>query len=333
MFERVTGLGKESYRLFSDNRAGSRGAAIAFYTVTSIAPILLIVIAVAGLALGREAASGAVFAQFRNLLGAEGADFLQKAIASASGKSASIWASAVSIVTLLAAVSGVFLELEDALNSIWDAKAKSGLLNMARARVASVGLVIALGFLLLVSLVIDTALKGLSGYLDSFLPFGSVVLIILSLVVSFILVTVLFAAIFKFLPAKQIAWRDVVWGAAFTGLLFEVGKFLIGLYLGSSATFSSLGAAGALLALLFWVYYTAQILLFGASFTRAYSGSSTSKAGEAATRTGLSNGPIPRSRALANAKPRMPVSALAALLAARAAVMLLLRRPKRRTTT
>jgi membrane protein len=337
MFQRATALSKESYRIFSNNRAGSRGAAIAFYTVTSIAPILLIVIAVAGLALGRDAASGAVFAQFRSLLGAEGADFVQKAIASASSKSAGIAASTISIVTLLATVSGVFLELEDALNSIWEAKPEGGFLNMARARVASVGLVIALGFLLLVSLVIDAGLKGLSGFIDSFLPFGSVVLIVLSLLVSFVLVSVLFAAIFKFLPAKQIAWREVIWGAAFTGLLFEVGKFLIGLYLGSSATLSSLGAAGALLALLFWVYYSAQILLFGASFTRAFAETSTSKAISPVVVTekkkAVANGAIPSRAAQPNRNSGMPLATVIALLAARTAALVLLRRSSKRRST
>jgi membrane protein len=270
MFKRIMSIAKETYRVFSSNNGGSRGAAIAFYTVTSIAPILLIVIAVAGLVFGREAASGALFGQFRGLIGQQGAELMQKAIASASSKSAGIAASVISLVTLLATASGVFLELEEALNGIWGVKAEGGLIGMARARIASFGLVVALGFLLMVSLVVDAALKGLSGMIDAYLPSGATLLVITSTLVSFALVTVLIAAILKYLPAKALAWRDVIWGAAFTALLFEIGKFLIGLYLGSSATISSLGAAGALLALLFWVYYTAQIFLFGAAFTKTY---------------------------------------------------------------
>jgi membrane protein len=249
-----------------------RGAAIAFYTVTSIAPVLIIVIAVAGLVFGSEAASGAVFAQFRGLLGADAASLLQKAItSSASEKSAGAIASIVSVVGLALTASGVFLELEDALNAIWDAELQRGWFNIARARIASLGLVIALGFILMVSLVIDTAIKAFSGVIDAYLPFGAVLLAGLTFLVSFALITLLCAAIYKFLPAKTLPWRDILIAAAVTGFLFEIGKFLIGLYLGRDSTISSLGAAGALLGLLFWVYYSAQIFLFGAALTRAYS--------------------------------------------------------------
>ena len=170
-----------------------------------------------------------------------------------------------SIVTLLLGASGVFLELEDALNAMWQAKAREGLAGVARARLMSLGLVIALGFLLIVSLVLDAALKGLSG----FLPLGAPLMLVLSIVVSLGMLAVLFAAIFKLLPATPVAWRDVKFGALVTAILFEAGKFLIGMYLGSTAAVSSLGAAGALLALLFWVYYSSQIFLFGAALTKA----------------------------------------------------------------
>ena len=271
IFGRVVSFFKEGFRIFGEKHSVRRGAAIAFYTVTSIAPVLIIVIAVAGLVFGSEAASGAVFAQFRGLLGADAASLLQKAIASsASNKSAGTIASIVSIVGLILTASGVFLELEDALNAVWDAEPQKGWLNMARARIASLGLVVALGFILMVSLVIDTAIKAFSGAIDAYLPFGAVLLAVLTFLVSFALITLLCAAIFKFLPAKKLAWRDIFVGAAVTGLLFEIGKFLIGLYLGRNSTISSLGAAGALLGLLFWVYYSAQIFLFGAALTRAY---------------------------------------------------------------
>jgi membrane protein len=270
MLQRVLSLLKQSFGVFSAQRAASRGAAIAFYAVTSIAPILLIVIAIAGLALGREAASGALFGQFRGLLGPVSAEFLQRAVASASSKPAGIVASVISIVTLAATASGVFLELEDALNAIWQVNPEGGLGSVARARITSLGLVVALGFLLMVSLVIDAALKGLSGAIDAYLPFGAVLLMIVSFAIAFALITILFAAIYKFLPARRLLWRDVILGGAVTALLFEIGKFLIGLYLGSSTAATSLGAAGALLGLLFWVYYSAQIFLFGAAFTKTY---------------------------------------------------------------
>jgi membrane protein len=279
----LAAIGKQTFSIFSENNGPSRGAAIAFYTVTSIAPILLIVIAIAGMVFGREAASGALFAQFRGLLGPESADVLQKALASASSKSAGITATILSVATLLATASGVFLELEDALNSIWGVKPQRGLLTMARSRVASLGLIVALGFLLMTSLVVDAALKGFSVFINAYLPFGAAILVMATLVISLALVTALFAAILKYLPAKQLAWRDVMWGAVVTALLFEVGKFLIGLYLGKSSTVSSLGAAGALLALLFWVYYTAQIFLLGAAFTKT---SATPKLGEARNESG-----------------------------------------------
>ena len=265
-----------AFALFSAHRAASRGAAIAFYAVTSIAPLLVIAIALAGLVFGREAASGALFGQFRGLLGPQGADFLQKMLASASGTSANYIASGISIITLIATASGVFLELEDALNALWQAEPKSGIVQMARQRITSLALVAALGFLLIVSLVVDAALRALGGVINSWLPFGDVLLLALSVVVALALMTVLFAAIFKFVPARRLPWRELFVGAAVTAVLFEIGKFLIGMYLGSQSAASSLGAAGALLGILLWVYYSVQIFLFGAAFTRARAGRSAS---------------------------------------------------------
>jgi membrane protein len=269
MLQRSTAVLKQCFQLFSANRAASRGAAIAFYAVTSLAPVLLIVIAIAGLAYGREAASGALFGQLSSLLGAQGADFLQASLASASGTSANIIASAISVVTLIATASGVFLELEDALNAIWHAHTESGLVEMAKQRIISLGLVLALGFLLLVSLVVDAGLRIMAGAIDRILPFGDVLLLAVSFVVTLLLIAVLFAAIFRFVPARRLSWGDAFVGGVLTALLFEIGKFLIGIYLGSDSAKSSLGAAGALLGILFWVYYSAQIFLFGAAFTWA----------------------------------------------------------------
>ena len=271
MFHHGISLLKESFKIFSANHAVRRGAAIAFYTVTSVTPVLIIVIAVAGLAFGDEAASGAVLEQFRGLLGEKGASLLQDAIASsAANPSAGTFAGLASVAGLVLAASGVFLELESGLNAIWETKPQGGFLNMARARIASLGLVVALGFLLMVSLVIDAALKGFSNVINAWLPFGATLLLAVSFVISLALITLLFAAIYRVLPARSLAWRDVLFGAVVTGVLFQAGKFLIGLYLGSNGLVSSLGAAGALLGLLLWVYYSAQIVLFGAALTRAH---------------------------------------------------------------
>ena len=266
MFQRMTYLGKTTFTLWSKKRAASRGAAIAFYTVTSIAPIILLVIAIAGLVFGEAAARGAVFSQFSGLLGARSAGILQTAIAGAATKGGSIAATVISVVTLLLSVSGVFVELEDTVNDLWDAKAEGGIKGMAKARLLSLGLVIGLGFLLIVTLVVEAALKAFT----SMIPFGAALGLAVSFLVSLALTSLMFSAILKFLPQKPVAWHNVWIGGVVTAVLFEIGKLLLGIYLGRSGTFSSLGAAGALIALLFWVYYSAQIFLFGAAFTRVY---------------------------------------------------------------
>ena len=256
---------------FIEDEALSRGAAIAFYTVTSLAPILLIVVAIAGLAFGRDAAQHAITAQLTELMGTQTADVLQSAAASASSKSSGILATFVGIVTLLLTASGVFGEMQTALNKIWDADPPNSMISrLVRARAISLGLVAALGFLLLVSLAVSTVLTAFGSYLNSVLPFGSLILSVLNFVVSFALISVLFAAIYKVVPDRLIAWRDVMAGAIVTALLFTVGKSLIGWYLGTSAVASSYGAAGGLIILLLWVYYSTQIFLLGAEFTKTY---------------------------------------------------------------
>jgi membrane protein len=269
MLRRVIAIFKQTFQLFSGNRGASRGAAIAFYGVTSIAPVLLIVIAVAGVVYGRQAASGALLAQFRGLVGAQGADFLQNSVASASGNSGNIAAAAISIVTLIATASGVFLELQDGINAMWQARQQGGFMEIAKSRITSLGLVIGLGVLLMVSLVVDAALRSLGAFINQFFPFGNAILLAVSFVILLALMTVLFAGIFRFVPARRLPWRDLFAGGLVTALLFEIGKFLIGIYIGSSTAKSSLGAAGALLAIFIWAYYSAQIFLLGAAFTWA----------------------------------------------------------------
>jgi membrane protein len=262
---------KATVLAFIDDGALSRGAAIAFYTVTSIAPVLLIVIAIAGLVFGQEAAQGAMLGQLSGLMGQQTAEVLQAAVASASSKSSGIIATIVGVVTLIATASGVFGEMQTALNAIWKTKPKgTSLSRLIRARAASLGLVAALGFTLIVSLVVSTALTALSDRLNRILPFGEIILSLLNGVVSIVILSLLFAAIYKVLPDRSLRWRDVVVGSLVTALLFTIGKSLIGWYIGSSATASSFGAAGALIVLLLWVYYSAQIFLLGAEFTKIY---------------------------------------------------------------
>ena len=269
---------KDTVLSFIDDEALSRGAAIAFYTVTSIAPVLLIVIAIAGLAFGRDAAQNAITAQLSGLMGQQTAEVLQSAVASAAGKSSGIVATVVGIITLFATASGVFGEMQSALNAIWKVQPTGTTVSrLIRARAASLGLVAALGFLLMVSLVVSAALTAFANQINSILPFGRLLLSGLNFVVSLTLISVLFAAIYKVLPDRHLEWHDVGVGAVVTAVLFTIGKALIGLYIGSSAVASSYGAAGALIILLLWVYYSAQIFLLGAEFTKVYANRHGSK--------------------------------------------------------
>jgi membrane protein len=271
MVKFVWALLRDTVMAFVDDGALSRGASIAFYTVTSIAPVLVIVVAIAGLAFGEDAARGAIVSELSGLMGHQSAELLQSAIKSASSTSSGIIATLIGLAVLLVSASGVFGEMQTALNAIWKAEPRgTTVTRLIRARIVSLGLVAALGFLLLVSLAISTVLAALGQYVDAVLPFGSELLELINFVVSFVLITVLFAAIYKILPDRHLEWHDVSVGAAATALLFTFGKYLIGLYVGSSAIASSYGAAGALIVILLWIYYSAQIFLLGAEFTKVY---------------------------------------------------------------
>jgi len=213
----------------------------------------LIVIAIAGLAFGQDAAQNALTAQLSGLMGQQTAEVLQTAVASASSKSSSVLATMVGIITLIVTASGVFGEMQTALNAIWKAEPKGTTVSqLIRARAVSLGLVAALGFLLMVSLVVSTALTAFGNYLDSILPFGNIILTALNGVVSLMLISFLFAAIYKVLPDRDLEWGDVMVGAIVTAVLFTIGKSVISWYIGSSAVASSFGAAGALIVLLLW---------------------------------------------------------------------------------
>ena len=269
---------KQTVLSFIEDEALSRGAAIAFYTVTSIAPVLLIVVAIAGLAFGRDAAQNAISAQLAGLMGQQTADVLQSAVASAAGKSSGILATLIGVGTLIATASGMFGEMQSALNAIWKTKTPATTVSrLIQARAVSLGLVAALGFLLIVSLAVSAGLTAFGHYLDAMMPIGKLILSVLNFTVSLILLAVLFAAIYKVLPDRRLQWGDVIVGAVVTAVLFTIGKTLIGWYLGSSAIASSYGAAGGLIVLLLWVYYSVQIFLLGAEFTKIFANRHGSK--------------------------------------------------------
>jgi membrane protein len=257
---------------FIDDEALSWGASIAYYTLFSIAPVLLVVVAIAGLAFGREAAQGAIVEQFSELMGHQTAEALQGMVESAAKPHEGTWATLIGVTVLLIAVSGVFGEVQSAMNAIWKAATPetSALTRLVRARLVSLGLVVTAGFLLTVSLVASAALSTFSTYLKFVFPEVQTVLTLVDIVLSALLIAGMFAAMFKILPDTDIAWRDVAIGAFVTTALFEAGKYAIAFYIGQSNVASSYGAAGALIVLLIWIYYSAQIFLLGAEFSRAY---------------------------------------------------------------
>jgi membrane protein len=256
-----------------DDKAPSLGAALAFYTALSLSPILLIVIGVCGLVFGQDAAQGQIVAQLRDLIGEQGAQAIEAMIANAWSPASGIIALIVGIVTLLIGATGVFAQLQDSLNTVWEVPPRSGtgILLLFKERLLSLAMILSLGFLLLVSLVVNAALSALGTYCAGLVPGGWTILLhVVNFLLTFGVTLVMFALIFKLLPDARIAWSDVWVGSAITALLFMVGKYLIGIYLGASAVGSSYGAAGSFVVLMLWLYYSTQILLFGAEFTQVY---------------------------------------------------------------
>jgi membrane protein len=263
---------KDTVEGFIADEALSRGASIAYYTLFSLAPVLLVVIAIAGLVFGHEAAQGAVVRQLGVLMGGKTAEALQEMIESAAQPREGTWAGIVGLGVLAIATTGVFGEVQSAMNAIWKAQPsrRSTLSRVVRARIASLGLVVTAGFLLTVSLATSAGLAAVAAYLKVIFPAAQVALNVLDLVISGALIAGLFAAMYKILPDAFITWHDVAIGALATMLLFEGGKYAIALYVGQSDIASSYGAAGALIVLLVWIYYSAQIFLLGAEFTRSF---------------------------------------------------------------
>ncbi len=261
-----------TFRKWRADNAPMLGAALAFYSVLSIGPLLLIVIAIAGLMFGREAASGELVSQMRGLMGEQGAEAIQAAIANAHKPEEGFWAMLAGVATLLFGASGVFGQLQDALNIIWGVKPEAGrgFIRMVRERFLSFTMVLGAGFLLMVSLIVSALLTALGTYFTGLLPQLAPVMQLVNTLVSFAIIALLFALMFKYLPDTPVRWQDVWIGALLTALLFTVGKYLIGLYLGSSTIGSTYGAAGSVVVLLVWIYYSAQIFFFGAEFTRVW---------------------------------------------------------------
>jgi membrane protein len=268
----IPSLIHETYLSWSNDKAERLAAALAYYTLFSIAPLVVVAVAIAGLVFGEEAARGQISGQFRDMLGPQAADAIQSMIAHAYRPSAGIVATAIGIGTLLVGAAGVFTQIQDAFNTIWrvEPKKHSGFWAAIRSRFLSFTMVFGVGFVLLVSLVLSALLAGVSKYLGDMLPGSGFLWSLLEVASSFLVISLLFAMLFKVLPDTDVQWRDVWVGALSTSALFTLGKFLIGLYLGRSSIASAYGAAGSLVVLLLWVYYAAQILYFGAELTRVY---------------------------------------------------------------
>jgi membrane protein len=263
------GLVKEAANAWQQDRVASMGAALAYYTAFSIAPLLIVVVAVAGLVFGRDAAQAALIDQLQNLLGTGAGDAINDMLRSASELGTGILAILIGVSTLLIAATTAFVELQDDLDRIWKAEPRvgSGLWNLLKSRLLSFAMVLFIGFLLTVSLAFSAALAAMGRYMFADME---ILLEAANFVASLVVITVLFAMIYKVLPNVKIAWQDVWIGAAITALLFTVGKLLIGLYIGKSSVASSFGAAGPFVVILVWIYYSTQIFLFGAEFTARY---------------------------------------------------------------
>lgn len=249
------------------------GAALSYYTLFSLAPILIVAIAIAGLAFGAEAVRGEIVGQIEGLVGHEGALAVQAMLEGAAKPSSSIPATIIGVITFFLGATGAFLELQTALNAIWRVKPKASpnfLRALAIDRLVSFGLVVAVGFLLLTSLLVSAGLAALDKYMGQAFPGVAIVWQALNVLVSLGVISVMFAMIYKLLPDVDLAWSDVWVGGLVTAGMFTLGKFLIGLYLGTSSLASSYGAAGSVIVLLVWVYYSAQVVLLGAEFTREY---------------------------------------------------------------
>jgi len=268
----VWSLTSEAASSWMDDYAASMGAALAYYTMFSIAPLLLIVVSIAGILFGEEAARGEIYSQLSALMGADGAYALQSLLERANEPRTGMWATLFGVGALVVGATTVFSELQNALDRIWRAPVRDrspGIWRWLRTRLLSLGMIAGIGFLLMVSLVASAMLSAAQRWWNRYLDFGPIAQVI-DFAVSFAFVTFAFAMIYKLMPSVRVRWRDVVVGAVVTALLFTIGKMLIGMYIGRSGVASVFGAAASLVAVVVWVYWSAQIFLFGAEFTWVY---------------------------------------------------------------
>jgi membrane protein len=271
-FKQAGSLIKETFSEWLNDKAPRLGAALSYSTIFSMAPLLVLVISIAGLVFGRKAAEGRLLAQLSQVVGMDAGVALQSMVAKAGEHRAGIIATVIGLVVLMVGATGVVIELQDALNTVWKVVPKPGrgIKGLIRDRLLSIGIILAFGFLFIVSLVASSALAALGNVVRGWLPGWLILGYVLNYGVSIAVIGVMLAMIFKILPDVKMAWRDVWLGAAVTSVLFHVGKFLIGLYVGKAGVGSTFGAAGSLAVLLVWIYYSTQLVLMGAEFTRAY---------------------------------------------------------------
>jgi membrane protein len=295
---RLWPLVKQTATKWTEDEASVLGAALSYYSIFSLGPIVLVAIAIAGAVFGEEAARGELLSQLHGLLGGTGAKVVEGLIASAHKPGAGLIATIIGVATLLAAAVGVVVQLKDALNKIWDVPREelpTGVRGFVHKYVVSLAAVIAMGILLMVSVIVTTVIAATGKYLAPYLPLPELGLQLATAVASFALVALLFAIMFKFLPDTKVQWRDVAVGAVVTALLFTLGKSVIGLYIGKQSFTSTYGAAGSLIALLVWVYYSAQIVFFGAEFTSVFAHEHGSRSGAAAAAPSKAAPPARRS--------------------------------------
>lgn len=266
------GILKQTGHDWSDDKVPRLGAALAYYAIFSIAPLVVIVIAIAGMWFGKDQAQQQTLTQLSGMVGDQGAQAIASLLEAANKPREGLIASALAIVTLIVGAAGVFVQLQDALNTIWEVKPKPGrgVWGFIRHRILSMATVCGIGFLLLISLIASAGLTAAGQWLSGSMPGGEALWQVINLVISYVVIAVMFSLMFKYMPDVKIGWRDVWIGGALTALLFIVGKFALGMYLGRSSVSSAYGAAGSLVILLLWIYYSAQIFLFGAEFTQVY---------------------------------------------------------------
>ena len=263
---------KQTFTEWSDDKAPMFAAALAYYTIFSLAPLLVIIVGILGIYYGQSDAKGQIISQIGDLTSPSVATTIQGVLNAQAESGGGVLATVLGTITLLVGATGVFAQLQTALNTIWEVKPKpkGGVMHLIVVRLLSLGMVLVIAFLLLVSLLLSTALEFVGAYFTDLLPGAAFIWQIANVLVSFGVITLLFALIFKYLPDAEIAWGDVWTGAAVTSLLFVIGKFLISWYLSRGGVASTYGAAGSLVVLLLWIYYSAQILFFGAEFTQVY---------------------------------------------------------------